>query len=203
MEGSMDLIDSKAYHLVRRDNRHLYLKIREGRLEIVAPLRMPQEEIEAVLEKRKDWIDKHLSTVQAPWRYLGEPIEVRVDPEISKRSFEDGILRASSRKEVESWYRDKAQELLFPLTRRWAERMCLPSPKLTVRKMKRRHGTCYPRRPQINYNLWLVMQAPRKIEEVVVHELLHLEYPDHGRSFRKALSDQLKEPSLWLYDRKV
>ncbi len=197
MEGRIDFSDPKAYTLVRKDNRHLYLKIRAGRLEVVAPRRMSREAIESVLERRREWIEKRLGGQKAPWRYLGNPLRLRLDPEIGGCTLEGDLLRAPTRQSAEAFFRRRAEEVLFPLTRRWAEHMGLPLPVLTVRKMKRRYGTCYPRRPQINYNLWLVMESPRKIEEVVVHELLHLLYPDHGRPFRKALSDRMGEPSLW------
>lgn len=58
---------------------------------------------------------------------------------------------------------------------------------ITVRKMARRWGTCYHREGTVHLSLSLAEYPPECLSYVLLHELLHLRYPDHGREFHAAL----------------
>ena len=58
---------------------------------------------------------------------------------------------------------------------------------ISVRKMKRRWGTCFPKRGLIHLNLSLAAFPPACLEYVLLHKLLHLRHPDHGPGFHAEL----------------
>lgn len=62
------------------------------------------------------------------------------------------------------------------------------SPDLKVRKMKARFGTCYPDRKLIVLNLFLIHTDLSCIDYVIIHELIHLDVPNHSRQFYSMLS---------------
>ena len=49
------------YELIRSDRRTAALEIREGKLIVRAPRRMPQAQIEAFIQKNQAWIDARLA----------------------------------------------------------------------------------------------------------------------------------------------
>ena len=55
--------------------------------------------------------------------------------------------------------------------------------RIVVRKMTMRWGSCNSRKGYINLSLNLIEKAPELIEYVVLHELAHLIYPHHQKSF--------------------
>lgn len=55
--------------------------------------------------------------------------------------------------------------------------------KVTVRDMKTRFGSCNTKKGYINLALNLIEKSPELIECVVLHELAHLLYPHHQKSF--------------------
>ena len=55
--------------------------------------------------------------------------------------------------------------------------------RVVVRKMTTRWGSCNSRKGYINLSLNLIEKAPDLVEYVVLHELAHLIYPHHQKSF--------------------
>jgi len=89
------------------------------------------------------------------------------------------------------WYRRHATERLREQVERWALRVGVAVPKLTMRHQERRWGSCSP--GVIRFN-WRIIQAPmRLVEYVVAHEVVHLLHDDHGRSFWSKLGRVLPD----------
>ena len=59
----------------------------------------------------------------------------------------------------------------------------IPYPSLTIRKMKTRWGVCNTRIKKITLNLELIKKDKKYLDYVIVHELSHLVYPNHGSDF--------------------
>lgn len=55
-----------------------------------------------------------------------------------------------------------------------------------LREMKNKWGSCSTR-GRLTFNTALLAEPASKRREIVVHELLHLRYPNHGKLFRAAL----------------
>lgn len=79
----------------------------------------------------------------------------------------DGVSVAGFRAEVDAWARKigvtPAEVRLRPMKRKWAS--CSTAGRLT-------------------FNLELLVQPPAFRGEAIVHELLHLKVPNHGRLFK-------------------
>lgn len=48
-------------------------------------------------------------------------------------------------------------------------------------------GCCYPSRRVIRVSSWFQTRPRRELEAVLAHEMIHIRYQGHGRSFRKEL----------------
>ena len=57
---------------------------------------------------------------------------------------------------------------------------------LKIRKMKTRWGSCTARK-SINLNSWLMMVPEPLCDYVILHELAHTRFPNHGSQFWKEL----------------
>ena len=68
----------------------------------------------------------------------------------------------------------------------WAERIGVTPKEIHVRPMKRKWGSCSSR-GRLTFATDLLGQPEEKRAEVIVHELLHLRYPSHGKMFRALL----------------
>ena len=67
---------------------------------------------------------------------------------------------------------------------RWAEEMDLFPARITVGDPRTRWGSCSSR-GTLSFCYRLIMAPPEVMESVVIHELSHLAFLDHGRGFRE------------------
>lgn len=76
-------------------------------------------------------------------------------------------------------------ELLKAEVAAWAERMGVRPEQVTIRRMSRKWGSCSSA-GRLTLDRDLLRQASPFRAEVIVHELLHLKYPNHrhGKAFR-------------------
>jgi predicted metal-dependent hydrolase len=70
--------------------------------------------------------------------------------------------------------------------RAWAERIGVQPREIHVRPMKRKWASCSSN-GRLTFDLDLLRQPSKIRAEVIIHELLHLKLPNHGRLFRALL----------------
>jgi predicted metal-dependent hydrolase len=97
------------------------------------------------------------------------------------------------KKLLEDWYRQQAKTIfaeqmrhcfaLFPPAFQQQKRL----PEITVRKMRRRWGSCSSK-GAVTLNLYLIKLPMACIDYVIVHELCHLQEFHHGREFYRLLA---------------
>lgn len=72
----------------------------------------------------------------------------------------------------------------------WAEKIKVKPLVVHIRHMKNKWASCSSRgRITLNKD---IMNEPRKfLKQVIVHELLHLKYPNHGKMFKALIRSYL------------
>jgi predicted metal-dependent hydrolase len=68
----------------------------------------------------------------------------------------------------------------------WAQRLGVTPREVHLRPMKRKWASCSSR-GRLTFDLDLLRQPSKVRAEVIIHELLHLKLPNHGRLFRALL----------------
>ena len=81
------------------------------------------------------------------------------------------------------WYRREAEEILGSRLFHFSRITGLTPKKIVVRTHRRIWGNCHHRTQTIHLNWQLVFFPPAVINYVIVHELCHLEIPNHSRKF--------------------
>ena len=66
--------------------------------------------------------------------------------------------------------------------------ICVPSPRIHIRSMDTRWGSCLPQKAIITLNRHLLEMPVSCIEYVVLHEFCHFLYPNHSKDFYAILS---------------
>lgn len=73
----------------------------------------------------------------------------------------------------------------------WAEKLGVEPEEIHLRKMKSKWGKCSSRRLIFDIS---VLGEPYDVRlRVILHELLHLRYPNHGKMFSTLLNSYLQE----------
>lgn len=73
---------------------------------------------------------------------------------------------------------------LYPIFRKYG----VPSPRIHIRSMDTRWGSCLPQKAIITLNQHLLEMPVSCIEYVVLHEFCHFLYPNHSKDFYAILS---------------
>jgi predicted metal-dependent hydrolase len=74
----------------------------------------------------------------------------------------------------------------------WARRLDVTPREIRLRPMKRKWASCSSR-GRLTFDTGLLNQPPEFRREVIVHELLHLKVPNHGKLFKALLKTYLEE----------
>ncbi len=114
----------------------------------------------------------------------------------------DNEVKASEIKNVIiEWYKDKALQFLSARVERYSRYLRKEPKGLKIREIKLRWGSCTPD-GKLLFN-WRIIMAPiSAIDYVVIHELCHLEEPDHSASFWNAvesLQPTFRKWKEWLH----
>jgi predicted metal-dependent hydrolase len=76
----------------------------------------------------------------------------------------------------------------------WAKKIGVEPKQLHVRPMSRKWGSCSTA-GRVTFDTGLLVQPAAFRHQVIVHELLHLKVPNHGRLFKALLKAYLGEHS--------
>lgn len=183
--------------------------------ELRAPSGTPYGVLESFVRQKQSWLTAQQTRMtQIPARMvydgairriLGRDVTLRViqpSPGCAMRAYRNrdtvyllpdmhtdasALYDAFCRQEALSYFTHVAQKL-YPLFAG-----AVPMPKLSVRKMKTRWGSCTPQNGTIRLNLYLYEAPPACVEAVVLHEMAHLLYPNHGRAFYAFLYEHMPQ----------
>lgn len=188
-----------SFEIIRASRRTISIQISPTKgLVVRAPFSVPEDIIHGFVEKKSDWIRKHLTRHQEQkescpntLHHLGQPHAFEynlLQKEPVSRS--DGIfifslkVRGSGRQKesIESWYRKQARAYLAGRVLHFAEKHGLQYRDIRITSALTRWGSCSG---QNNLNFpWRLMMAPKEtIDYVVVHELAHTVHKNHSVKF--------------------
>ena len=72
----------------------------------------------------------------------------------------------------------------------WARRMEVQPRSIAVREMRRKWGSCSVD-GRLTFDAFVLRQPVEVRRQVIVHELLHLKVPNHGKLFQRLLDAYL------------
>lgn len=146
----------------------------------------PREEPRAFVERESHalWGRHHLlRVVEADARPA-----VTVDHRTITLRVRPGSTAEQRRAAVHAWHKRLLHEAVPSLIAAWEPRLGVRVAGYFVQRMKTKWGSCNPRAGTIRLNTELVKKPRDLLEYVVVHEMLHLTEPTHGRRFVELVS---------------
>lgn len=181
---------------------------------IKAPISRSYDEIKAKVLKRGLWIleQKYFFSMYLPkqpekryvsgesFMYLGKQYRLKIvqdksEQVVLKRGYI--FVHLKNRKNskqikqlLEQWYRQRASikfEERLDLCINKLKKHGVNKPKMQIRKMSRRWGSC-SEKGKITLNVQLLKASSYCIDYVITHELCHLKYFNHGKAFYKLLT---------------
>lgn len=159
----------QPYELIRSGRRTLALEVRGGRVIVRAPYRTSKAAIDRFVAAHTDWIARALTKQEARAAAHPEPTDA----------------------EREKYIR-RAKDCLPQRVAYYAERMGLYPTQVRITGARTRFGSCSSQ-GHICFSWRLMQYPPEAIDYVVVHELAHLRYMNHGAEFYALIARYLPD----------
>lgn len=191
------------YSISRREVKNARLRVNEdGSVHLFVPLGFTDEDIEKLLDRKKDWIASKqkffaqktkiqlrrneillLGNRYAYYystRYKNKIVVNHESKTIqANRDLLDLIIQ-------EKWLKSMAKKYISERVEILSEALLLPYNKLYIRSQKRKWGNCSPEK-NISIN-WRLIKAPAfVIDYVIIHELCHTVIMKHTARFQTLL----------------
>lgn len=142
-------------------NKHTYLRIKEDFVDIKTNRLTTHRFIKSLLLKNAKSITQRLN-VEKSYYLFGKQIDKPL--------------------EVESFYKNRANEYLLQRTQDLSKQTGLIPTKIKISKAKKRWGSCSGKN-SINLSCYLTKLPHEVIEYVIIHELCHITHKNHSKAF--------------------
>ena len=169
----------EKYEVIRSNRKTIAIQIKgDGQVIVRAPMRMSKATIQQFIAQKKDWIARHLTSIQ----------QRQVSPEAAFTAAELQQLALSAKEDI-------ARRVA-----RFALLVGVSYSRITIRAQKTRWGSCSAK-GNLNFNC-LLMLCPEVVRDyVVVHELCHRKELNHSARFWEEVASVLpayEESRKWL-----
>ena len=202
------------FELIRKDVKYINLRVnKHGNVVVSASKKVPFPIIKEFVESKSLWIITHLAEIEKIRQnlppcgfcngktlyYLGNPYCLVISNGPSKIQIQgDKIFMFSTsttanalHSEYLSWLKEQAKikfeeilQQIYPLVEPYG----ILQPTIQIRNMKTLWGSCTTEGNAIRLNLQLMKASQDCIEQVILHELVHFRYKNHGEGFYTLLS---------------
>ena len=148
------------YKLIRSKRKTISLRINENcELEVRAPFNVPKSEIDKMVSRQSDWIEKHM-------------------PSARKRMEQSQKLTPELLRELT----ERAKREIPPRVWHYAGIMGVEPTGIRITSARKRFGSCSGRN-SLCFSCLLMLYPQEAIDSVVVHELAHIRHHDHSPAF--------------------
>jgi len=191
----------REYNLTRSKRKTLAIYVRDGVLDVRAPLKMPTHEIDKFIASKEKWIAGKLKNSQEQARsrenfrldygdtvlYLGA--EYSIIPKNGNRvGFDNGFFMPPnlSQEQIKSAcvqiYRLLAKREITNRVIEFSKQMSVTPTAVKISNAKSRWGSCSSK-GSLNFSWRLIMADSDVVNYLVVHELAHIIELNHSKNF--------------------
>lgn len=204
-----------SVELVRKPIKNLHIGVYppSGRVRVAAPPAISEDAIRVAIVTRLGWIKKKQREFaeqarQPERRYVsgethfvfGKPLRLLVQPnsknncriQLDAADRLTMLVPAGSTVDQKAhwmaiWYRAQLRERASPRITKWSDRLSVPIPRLGIRLMKTKWGSCNLEKRLMWLNLSLAQKSLVALDYVILHEMAHFLTPRHDELFLSTL----------------
>lgn len=154
--------DNLQLNIIYSNRKTVSIELRINGIIVRAPKSMSRYEIEAFLNEKRPWIEKHLSKMKARQEVIEKLPSFTMD-EIRELA-------------------DKALVVIPEKVKKYAPMVGVDYGRITIRNQRSRWGSCSSK-GNLNFNCLLMLFTDEVIDYVVVHELCHRKHMNHSAEF--------------------
>jgi hypothetical protein len=210
-------IDDVSVIVTKKRIKHCYIKVdrESGSVCVSVPIGWNAKAVEELVRSKASWIKRKQAAVAD--RFLNQKFEFNngelhkvwgsevplVNTSNSgrrgvKRSQHALVINAPTESSLDTreklltaWYAQEVKSAALALVDKWEPVLGVKAGCLSVQKMKSKWGSCNVQNGNIRLNSELAKFPKGALEHVMVHELVHLLEPSHGKRFYSLMDEFL------------
>ncbi len=190
----------------------------DGNLTVRAPIGVSPMLIDRFVRDKSEWIQKNQAVARSRklkvhqylpgelFYYLGKgyPLEYREKQEkllVLERSFMMNVNARQHPAEIfKNWYKAEAKRIFTERTAFLGHKFGLTYNQIRITSARTRWGSCSSKM-NLSFSWRLVMAPLASIDYVIIHELIHVEHPNHSKRFWervRSIEPDYKSHRSWL-----
>ena len=148
--------------IIYSSRKSISIEVKMDGILVRAPKRMSRRTIDAVLEEKRSWIEKHTEKMENQKSQLEQLPPFTMD-EIRELA-------------------DQARKIIPEKVAKYAPIVGVTYGRITIRSQRSRWGSCSGK-GNLNFNCLLMLFPDEVIDYVVIHELCHSKHMNHSAEF--------------------
>lgn len=176
------VIENIPISFSRKNIKNINIRIVEpnGEVKVSAPYLISMNRVEKFITERKEWIINSQQKI--------------IDKSHSKNNIMDRLFNLESLNsnmtlpELKKLYADELLLQAKPIFEKWEQVCGLKPNKVVVKWVKTMWGSCNKKDKKIMLNGQLVAMDKKYLDYVILHELTHLKYSNHGEKFKNFMT---------------
>lgn len=179
---------------------------KDAKITLSMPFYSTQKMALSFLEMHRIWLENTYKKALAnlpkddEMKFLGQVYKIKFDENFKEPFFDGEIVFTPNLKSLERLKKTRAKELFLELVSHFQPFINKPIKRIVIRNSKTRWGSCNHKKSYINLSLRLIEKPLSAVRYVVLHELTHLLYPHHQKSFydfiEKIMPDYKKQEQI-------
>lgn len=176
--------------IFKKNVKYLRLKVaKNGDISLNVPLFTSQKSALEFLELNLSWLRKTTAKIKQnsinanEILYKGQKYKLSFDENINGVKIWLFNITAKDQASLQDYLTKQAKIMLNVYISHYAKLINKPIKRVSFKKMKTRWGSCNHKKAYINLNTALIHKDPKFAEYVVLHELAHLRFNHHQKSF--------------------
>lgn len=156
--------------VVLSDRKSVAIQVKRDLSVVVrAPRSIKERELERIVEKNREWIERQLEKMSSLPAPPPEPTPDELDrlTELAKRTLPERVEH-------------------------YSKIMSLTPTGITITSAKSRYGSCSPKN-RLSFSCRLMQKPLEAIDYVVVHELAHIRHKNHSKEFYALIASVLPD----------
>lgn len=196
-----------SYKLTKSRRKTLSLSVRPDlTIEVKAPLKTSQDEIDRFVNMHSDWIEKNLIAMQerkskqdafqidygCEVYFFGKKIPV-IESSVKKAKLTDSCVlmphfenKEKIKDALIGLYKETARAYILSKLSFFAAQIGVTPTKLTISSARTNWGSCTADR--VHFSWHLIMAEKEVIDYVIIHELVHIIHHNHSEKFWSEVS---------------
>lgn len=200
----------------RKRIRNMYMRLKDNRILVSAPLRMPEYEIYRFIDSKRDWIykayDQMVYKKRTTMMYhgtdvfyvFGKPYRLNISQGKKNVLIDSGeiflVYKDNSEDAIRYLYKYMDKYLLRKANEYLEKHLVFLEdygydlvPQLKCRIMSSKWGVCYTRKNEISISSYLIHYPEECLEYIMVHEMTHFLIPNHSKRFYEIVKHNMPD----------